>query len=1344
MTGSNVTGDSTEKDRDEKRANPDASGEFFSVGAPLHAVRAGYIRRRADDQLYDAVIAGRYAHVVAPDRSGKSSLIAATAARLESNGCKVAILDLEQIGDRDGSTDSGRWYYSVAYRLLRQLRIRYDLQSWWQDKSILSNRQRLLEFYSEVLLHHVAEPIVVFVDEIQCIEDLSYADQLLTSIRAAHNARMTDPDFSRLCFVLLGECDPVSLMQEAELSPFNVTQQVLLDDFSRDDLELFATELNLDHDEAGVALDRIFYWTNGQPYLSQKLARAVAREPDAGNSEELIDRVATLQLAGRAALHNEPHMSHIHRAIVNDEKRREPLLNLYGKIRKGIEVPADLGSALQRRLMAVGLLVIDDESDVSVRNKLYEMVFTARWANENLPTRLKVPAIVVGVLLLLSMIPFWYTQWLPSPYVRTLTSDAVELPVATAAYENFRSFPGHADTAENLYRSLLERRALTSDDELEIQQLAALVASLPNAEHLAKEFEAGFWDRKANLAVRQENRDSALLANIRSLAVATTVRRQRAASLIGDDYPYLLTTLPAMPTEAVVLDPVGMILSTALGAQISQYSYTPQGVQQREPWAVTALEVSPLVRRVIVDRQGSVSRIGLTLNISHSRLSDLRIKIIAPSGRAVEIETGMDRASDSDDIRIPGRQLRDLLGESLSGTWSISVRDESLGVAGQLVGWNLKLNSQGAVEYFQRGLNIPDPMERETENIWFDSTGRYAVARAMQSDSARIWDLAFADPVRAIALPESEQLIGLDGTARRLVTASQDSVSLWDTATGDRIAILEVGAASSKAVLTPDRSHLFVERRGDVESHLELWSLDDGTVSAKVIVAGVPALLSIDASGSRIAVADFDRAVRVWDFQTAELLGQFDLPAQPGSIELSPNGSTLGAVYPNIGLSLWDVAHPERPLLEELGSGLWQLAFSPSGNIVAAGRPETGFQVLGSDDGRLVGPPLGVRSAGGAEDLLAFSHDEQVLLLGSSDSMPRIWRVPVAANAANAAQQSNSHTIWSPSADRTLVAAPDGAFFVIGDPAGHVHIMSSNATLSDVVELSEDVSFVGHSSEVRVLGVAPSGDLAASVAADNTLRLWRTNNGEPLPYIVEIPGPPVSQIAFSPDDLLVGLLSGSRVSVVDVADGSIIADYDSSNTYSGLTFAGNRQLYLGDQEGALQLLSSGDDNNWHMQQVWQGPEGIRSLRASPRGDYLILVDQSNLASQFFLSEGRIGDGTLQLPSDVQEIVFDKNGSRAYFRTPRWVHRASSSINGLTWMDALFVPRSLTGAGIVRGNGAPRSSAGSKIYLPVAMNGFVELVELSFNRPGTKGLFGNKDELLQEWRGRITATTHEGS
>jgi len=264
----------------------------------------------------------------------------------------------------------------------------------------------------------------------------------------------------------------------------------------------------------------------------------------------------------------------------------------------------------------------------------------------------------------------------------------------------------------------------------------------------------------------------------------------------------------------------------------------------------------------------------------------------------------------------------------------------------------------------------------------------------------------------------------------------------------------------------------------------------------------------------------------------------------------------------------------------------------------------------------------------------------------------------------------------------------------------------------------------------------------ASVAADNTVRVWKTSTGEPLKYIVEVSGAPVSHIAFSPNAEYLGLLSGSRVSLLDVSDGTIVAEYDSGSAFTGLTFSSTDQLYLGGEDGSLQLLSRNTDNTWNIQQLWQGPDRIRLLSASPRGDFLILVDQNNLASQFMLAEGRIGDSTLQLPSEVQEVVFDANAARAYFRSPRWVHRASLSTNGLIWTDALFVPRTLNGAGIVRGDGTPGSRASHRMYIPIAKNSYVEIVELGFGGTSSTGLFGNKDELLKEWSDRIIASPLE--
>jgi WD40 repeat protein len=1333
-----MAGNSDEKIPDTGRVRLDATGEFFSVGTPLHAVRAGYVRRAADDVLFETVKSGRFAHVIAPDRSGKSSLVAATAARLENNGFKVAILDLEQIGVRDAGSDEGRWYYSIAYRLLRQLRIRVDLQAWWQDKSFLSNHQRLVEFYSEIVLQNVQERVVVFVDEIQCIDRLPFTDQLLGSIRSAHNARATDPEFSRLTFVLLGECDPLSLIDEPELSPFNITQPVVLGDFSRADLKLFAAELNLPAQDAAAALDRIYYWTGGQPYLSQKLARAVSREQLRGDIEENIDRIAMQQLAGRAALHSEPHMSHIHREIVNDRKRREALLNLYGRIRKGVAVATDLGSTLQRRLIAVGLLVIDAEGRLKVRNRLYEVVFSARWANENLPTHWRTPAIAAAVLLVMLALPFWYTQLLPRGYVNVLTSDSVDLASAEEAYLNLRSFPGHVAAADNLFRSFVHSRAAVAGDETQIQEIARLASILPDAGRLPDELLASYWDRRVRDATRSERRDDALIASIESLVLSTPQRRNRAAALVADDYPQLIASLPAARPGDVVVDPGNMLLTEARAATVVQWAFGPQGLQRRDNWTITALEVTPLVRRVIVDRGGQLARIGLTINVSHARVADLRIKLIAPSGRAVEIDPGVERASSNQDLRIPAQQLRDLIGEPLAGTWSLSLRDEELGVAGHLVGWNLSLNSQGVVEDFQRGLNIPDPAERETDNLWFSSDGRYAVARAMQSDSARVWDLAFAKPVRAVAVNELEQLIGLSRGARLLVTATQDAVHLWDTGTGGRLTTLAVGNASSTSMLTADGAHLLVQRRSNGDTRFELWSLDNASISAVLDIAGTPALVAPDAAGTRLAIADFDRAVRIWDMQGGTLLAQLDLAAQPSDLEMSAAGDVLGVVHGEGGASLWRIDRPKQPLLEEFGDGRWQLAFATSGTRVLVGTADAGFRVYDSADGSILGPPIGSGGGQQSASLLAFSADEQVIVTGGPGGLARFWRAPTVPPRPADAVDDDRHRIWPPSADAVAIATPDAARIVIGDSQGDVHILPADARGEALAAEERDVSYVGHNSVIRHLAASADGRLVASAAADNTVRVWSVDSRLPNAFFVDVPGDPVDRLAFSPAATRLAVLNGSSAVVLDTATGHVLARFGLGEKHRSLAFAAEDRVYVGSESGALQVIARDSTGAWSLQPIWQGESAIRWLEASPRARFLVLVDRNNLAQQFSLEEGRIGDAVLQLPDAVEEVAFAPGGFRVLFRTSGWIHRASSSPAGLIWIDAMLAPHALEGTRIVFGKdrGNDVAAAGDRLYLPVAGDGFVGLAQVNFSATAGAGLFGNRQQLLAEWRRKL--------
>ena len=507
-------------------------------------------------------------------------------------------------------------------------------------------------------------------------------------------------------------------------------------------------------------------------------------------------------------------------------------------------------------------------------------------------------------------------------------------------------------------------------------------------------------------------------------------------------------------------------------------------------------------------------------------------------------------------------------------------------------------------------------------------------------------------------------------------------------------------------------------------------------------MAGVPSLVAIDPTGSRVAVADYDRAVRVWNFASGELVAQIDLKRQPSQISLAAAGDVLGAVHGQSGVSLWNVAKPLRPLLQEFGDGDWQLVFAPSGASVLAGRAEIGYQTYTSHNGKLVGPPVGVRSDASQQVLLAYSQDEQVLFTGNPNGVSRFWRATEVPTVAEAVSIPNEHPVWRPSADNAMLALPEAQGIVIGDSNGHVHIMPAGAGLAEVDALREDVSFIGHHAEVILMRADHAGRFIASVAEDNSIRVWDASTGQPLPFMPEVDGDVVNGLSFSPDASLLAVLQSTSLSLLDTSDGSIVADLELGEPHRSLAFADNDQVYVGGESGALRLVVRDNDEAWSAQQQWQGSRPIELLEASPRGNYLIIVDDAGLASQLILGEGRIGGQTLAFPGPVEEVTFSHSGSRVFLRTSRWAHRAIASINGLFWVDSVISPKPLNGGQIVFGPAG--SDTANRAYFPAARNGFVDLVELAFPGSARPGLFGNRNDLLTEWRTKLGTDSAQGS
>ena len=263
--------------------------------------------------------------------------------------------------------------------------------------------------------------------------------------------------------------------------------------------------------------------------------------------------------------------------------------------------------------------------------------------------------------------------------------------------------------------------------------------------------------------------------------------------------------------------------------------------------------------------------------------------------------------------------------------------------------------------------------------------------------------------------------------------------------------------------------------------------------------------------------------------------------------------------------------------------------------------------------------------------------------------------------------------------------------------------------------------------------MSDDGTIAASVAADDTLRIWDTANGLPRPFIEELPAGSIDRIAFSGDNRWLGILGGSRVLVVDTQSGEITAEIALGEVHYDLAFGDDGTLYLGSSNGSLNRASVDGQGAWSVQRLWVGSAPIRHVKLSPRDRFLVIVDSDNHARQFQLDDGQMGEVSITLPSQVEDVSFSPNGSRVLFRTPRWVHRVGSSPTGLHWLQATFVPRALASSRIVFDPGA---ASGRRFYLPVAADGLVRLAALRFDASESQGLFGKRDDLLVDWRQRL--------
>src|SRR5215813_12146345 len=311
---------------------------FYVIGGTLQRDARSYVRRKADDLLYEAINEGKFCYVLTSRQMGKSSLMVRTATRLRDDGVAVAVLDLTALGR---NLTPEQWYYGLLSRIGEQLRLRAEVKLFRQDQEMLSPLQRWMLVIQQVVLPRSPSRLVIFIDEIDAVRNLPFStDEFFAGIREFYNRRAEDAELNRLTFCLLGVATPTDLIQDTRTTPFNIGQRIELTDFTEAEALTLAEGFGRDNGASAKLLHRVIYWTNGHPYLTQRLCQAVAEDKTIADASG-VDHLCNELFLSSSARTQDDNLQFVSNRMLKSEADVASLLDLYGQVRSNQKVQDD-------------------------------------------------------------------------------------------------------------------------------------------------------------------------------------------------------------------------------------------------------------------------------------------------------------------------------------------------------------------------------------------------------------------------------------------------------------------------------------------------------------------------------------------------------------------------------------------------------------------------------------------------------------------------------------------------------------------------------------------------------------------------------------------------------------------------------------------------------------------------------------------------------------------------------------------------------------------------------------------------------------------------------------------
>ena len=356
---------------------------YYQGGGSLPANIPSYVEREADTLLYNYLREGHFCYILAARQMGKSSLRVRVMNKLIKDDYLCCALDISKIGKDVSGSDE--WYYTLVDVIRNDLKLAIDVPEWWEKEKNITPVYRFFKFMKEIVLQKTSKKITFFYDEIDSVLSLNKTlistDDFFASIRSIYNERADNPEFSRLNFVIIGVASPNELMNDATRTPFNIGRSIPLNNITIEEARVLEKGLSKLPFDSHELLKEVFHWSNGQPFLTQKICETIENCDVKETNAKLFvkENVDALFLNPPLSNSNNINLLNIQNRIEKNRLYGVDMLSIYTNVLKNNSIKEDTGNLAQIYLRLTGL-VRRDYGLLLVNNNIYKSKLNQVWA----------------------------------------------------------------------------------------------------------------------------------------------------------------------------------------------------------------------------------------------------------------------------------------------------------------------------------------------------------------------------------------------------------------------------------------------------------------------------------------------------------------------------------------------------------------------------------------------------------------------------------------------------------------------------------------------------------------------------------------------------------------------------------------------------------------------------------------------------------------------------------------------------------------------------------------------------------------------------------------------------